>query len=167
MLLLRGLAWVAMAAYAARLFWDLGGVTQFQQQMRWVWAAGGVALGLHILLAFHRVHHWSHADAWQETARRSKELTGLDWGGGVVLNELTLTLWLADAAWWFAAPKVYEQRPAWVGGVLHLYLGFMAFNGAIVFGASPARWIALAVFIGLILGALVIRSRRRNASSLN
>jgi hypothetical protein len=82
----------------------------------------GYALYLaHVYLAFDQRYAWSHAVAYAETARQTRELFGLDWGGGIYFNYAFTLLWPLD----FVYP-----RNRW----LHAFLIFMFVNGVFVFG---------------------------------
>lgn len=121
---------------------------------RVVWLSGSLLLLAHALLALGAVHGWSHAHAYRHTAEQTRALTGVDWGGGVYLNEVTIALWLADALWLVFVPLSHSRRPAWIGIALHAWLLFMAINGAIVFANGPTRWISAAVLIVLCVTAV-------------
>jgi len=153
--LIRWTVRLALAAYAVRLGADLrcwgAGVHWRTPVVRACWVAGSLLLAVHVALAFHFVHHWSQAHAYAETAQRTVALTGWDWGGGVYLNELTVVLWCADAAWMVLALDNYARRSALNGGMLHAWLSFMAFNGAVVFERGPTRWVTLAVSVVMLL----------------
>ena len=114
---------------------------------RCVWLFGSLLLLVHTLVAFGATHGWSHAAAYQHTAEQTRAFTGLDWGGGLYLNELTVALWLGDALWRMLAPMSYARRSAWIDGTLHAWLLFMAINGAIVFAEGPTRWVSAAVLV--------------------
>lgn len=120
--------------------------------LRWWTAAGLLYLG-HVAAAFQFRHHWSHAAAVADTARQTRELTGIDWGGGVWFNYALAALWIADLAW----RRVGEPPRAWTTGVQAYFL-FLAVNGAIVFAAGPVRWISVAALAALAISA--VRSKR-------
>src|SRR5687767_9943408 len=69
---------------------------------RVVWTVGCVLFLAHVACAFHFAHGWSHADAYRQTARQTRELFGLDWGGGLYLNYLFTLAWVVDAGYWWA-----------------------------------------------------------------
>jgi hypothetical protein len=95
----------------------------------WARALSALAYALylaHVYLAFDQRYAWSHAVAYAETARQTRELFGLDWGGGLYWNYLFTLLWPLDLIW---------PRRSW-SPYLHAYLIFMFLNGAIVF----AKW---------------------------
>ena len=118
---------------------------------RLYWTAGFAAFVLHVAYAFHFFHGWSHRDAHAATARQTAEVVGWDWGGGVWANYLFAAVWLADAAWWWGGRERYEARPQWVEWAVQGFLGFIAFNAAVVFADGPVRWIVASMGMALIL----------------
>jgi hypothetical protein len=125
---------------------------------RWCWTLSWAAYVLHVGLAFHHYHHWSHADAFDRTERLTR------FGPGIYISYLFTLLWTADVAWWWLSPRRYAARPGWLGVVLHAFLAFIVFNGAVVFAAGLVRWASAALF-GL-LGLLLLRRLVRPAGSL-
>ena len=111
---------------------------------RCCWAAGFLVFLVHLWAAFAYVHRWSHSAAVQDTARQTRDVVGLDWCGGVWFNYLFALLWGADVLWWCFDPASRERRPRWMGGFLHGFLGFVAFNGTVVFATGFSRWLGLA-----------------------
>ena len=124
-------------------------------------AGGAVLMPIHIAAAFGARHGWSHAAAVADTARQTRALTGLDWGGGVWVNYLFAALWLADAAWAALAPAAYDRRPRRLEYTVGASLGFIAFNGAVVFAAGPTRWVGLAACGGIAATWFLARRRDR------
>lgn len=118
------------------------------------WAAGSVLLLLHIAVAFHLGHGWSHAAAWEHT----KQVGG--YGDGIFVNYLFALVWLADAVWACAAPDSYRARPRWLNGTVHGFLAFVVFNAAVVFGSSNAR---VAFAVGLAFALPAYRCRNPNS----
>ena len=96
------------------------------------WTAGCLFYLAHVVAAFAFAYQWSHAVAVAETARQTKALFGLDWGGGIWFNYVFTVIWAGDALWWQLASNHYERRPAWIGKAVHLYMAWMFINGAIV-----------------------------------
>src|SRR5207302_6465297 len=58
---------------------------------------GCAAFVVHVACAFQFYHHWSHAAAYADTARQTKDYFGLDWGGGLYLNYVFLVVWVGQA----------------------------------------------------------------------
>lgn len=100
---------------------------------------GALALVLHTALALHLRHAWNQVDAMREIARQTAEVTGLAFGGGLVVNYAFLAFWLAEAFAWWRSPAHYLDRPAGVGWVSRTVFLFMFVNGAVVFGHGPVR----------------------------
>jgi hypothetical protein len=119
---------------------------------RVLWTAGVLLLGAHTLAAFHFIHGWSHRAAAAETARQTAALTGIDWGGGVFVNYAFLSMWAADAAWWWVAPDSYRRRSHAIETALFLFFVFMFVNGAIVFAHGAMRVLGVAA-VTVVLGS--------------
>lgn len=152
-LFLRATAWLAFAAYLAGT-----AVHVRQPSAPWfprLWLAGAVLLLVHLFAAFHLRHDWSHAAAWADTARQTREVTGFDWGGGVWFNYALVAAWLADAGWRLRAADLPRAARA----ALDSFYAFMWFNAAVVFVRGPARWAGLLAFV--LLGLHVWRCRAK------
>ena len=150
---------VALAFYAATLAMHLAAPAR-RRGARVLWTAGCLTFVAHVATAFAFFHGWSHAHAYRETARQTRELSSIDSGAGLYLNYLFTLAWAIDAAyWWAAGPDAYDRRPRWIGVTLHVFFAFMAFNGAIVFAHGATRRVAVTITAGLALLALV-RLRR-------
>ena len=109
--------------------------------------------------AFHFFHGWSHATAVEDTARRTREAVGIDFGGGVYFNYAMLLVWTADAAWWWASPRSYLARGLSWEVAVHGFLLFMVVNAAAVFAEGPLRWATL----GACAVILAILANRRGS----
>src|ERR1700733_10841482 len=79
---------IVVLFYALRLAADVLVLepTRRERWTRWVWTAGCALFLAHLALAFHFLHHWSHAAAVAHTAQRTNEVVGFSWGGGVYIN---------------------------------------------------------------------------------
>ncbi len=144
-----------------------------------IWTHGCALFIVHVACAFHFYHHWSHVAAWQSTAQETKELLGVTFGDGIYFSYLFLVLWVLDVAWLWLRPHTIKaangtptesatvdatsvpqprirtiQTPRW-RVLVHIFLVFIAFNGAIVFEYGPTRWAGIAAC--LTLGYLIIR----------
>lgn len=146
---------------------------------RLIWTLGCVLFDVHVASAFHFSYFWSHSVAWLHTAQRTDAMLGVPFGGGIYFSYAFLILWWLDV-WWLwlrplspstlgeamageqnpASPRQQEairmpmtqkplRRPVW-RSVLHAYLIFIAFQGAIVFEAGPTRRVGMAVCVAIV-----------------
>lgn len=155
--------WLSLGMYAAALC--PVAVESPSPPDRWrraAWTAGCGLLLLHFAAAFHFVHDWRHAAAEAETARRTKDLLGWEFGGGVYFNYAFALLWLADVAWWWAAPRSRRQRPVAAAVLLHGFMLLIWINGAVVFVDGPIRWVGAAALAAATIGAVM--DARRTAA---
>jgi hypothetical protein len=127
------------------LEWAFGVVTVRRHLAQLSWLLGWFLLVIHTGIAFGVGHDWSHAEAVRHTARAS----GV--GAGIWINYLVLLAWGADAVLLAWSPLRYAFRPAWVGGLVHGFLAFVAFNAAVVYAQPSRRWFTLPLFLWLCL----------------
>ena len=153
---------LSLSAYLATLLWRLrsqnrGGPSPVA---RLTWSAGFVLCVLHVLCALATFHHFSHADAFEFSARRTADTVGLNWGGGLYVNYLFMAVWGLDATWWWiAGDQRYERRSRWIEWPIQGFMAFIVFNAAIVFARPMTRLLGLAGT--LLLGASVWDAERR------
>lgn len=120
-------------------------------------------MAIHVVCAFHFVHDWSHRAAWDHTARRTAEMTGFEWGGGLIINEVFLAWWLFDAATLWRTPIPGWRRSLWYEIVLHAWFAFLMINATVVFG--PPGWRAAGlVGAAALFVAYAYRKRARRAA---
>ncbi len=156
--LTRAFVWVALSGYALSAILQL--MSARMRPARWLLGAGAIAFVLHVICAFHFFHQWSHADALAETARQTKELIGVENGGGLYLNYAFTLLWLWDAGYWLVAgDEAYLNRSRWIVVTLHSFFAFMFVNGAVVFGKGPVRWYGIAVIAMMAIGFVKLRRK--------
>ncbi len=160
-LLTHGTALVSFLAYGITLALrgTASGRPDRQRWSRAFWTASVVVFILHVLCAFHFVHHWSHAAAYAATARQSAEVMGLNWGGGLFWNYAFTLVWIADAVWWWLARQTYEARPRSIEWLVQGFMGFMWFNATVVFGHGWVRWAGAVAFV--LLGSFALKARTK------
>jgi hypothetical protein len=131
----------------------------------WLWTLGCVAFVAHVGCAFHFYHDWSHAAAFEKTAAETEQLLGVRFGEGIYFSYVFLVLWVLDVIglwawplWKWQGSSPTQPRPlvAAMQWILHAYLFFIAFNGAIIFEAGPTRWVGVGAC--LLLGGLGVRA---------
>ncbi|MEM0967798.1 MAG: hypothetical protein AAGJ31_00480 [Verrucomicrobiota bacterium] len=114
-----------------------------------LWGAAGLFFLAHVLIALASVHDWSHEDAVAHTARRTEELVGWRFGGGVYFNYLFVALWIGESLLWRFAPGWRRSRPVWLSLLLHGYLFFIVVNGALIFESGPTRTAGLLLMVAV------------------
>ncbi len=122
---------------------------------RWFWTLSWAAYLIHLGMAFHHYHHWSHAAAVEHT----REVSGF--GEGIYVSHFFTLAWTADVLFWWLLPGRYARRAPWVGRVLHAFMLFVIFNAMIVFETGPIRWAGVALVTEL---AVLWLWRRRTAA---
>jgi len=153
--------WTIRAAailYAASL---IAWLRRRDRTARLTWSFACLLYLAHVVCAFNFYHHWSHAAAYEDTSRRTTELLGAGWGGGLYFNYLFTAVWIVDAIWWWRGLAVYRTRPRWMHTTVHAFFAFMFFNAVVVFAAGPVRWLGLVATA--ILGFIWWQSGSRSA----
>ncbi len=143
---------LSLAWYAAALFGmlrlqatDWRAATHFGRAIRWCWTWALLVFLVHLAMAFHFFDHWSHAAAFA----RTRQVSGT--GEGLYFSYTFTALWLADAAYWWLAPRHYADRATWIGRGLHGFMLFIIFNGMVIFETGAIRYAGLLMFAGLAL----------------
>ena len=111
---------------------------------RAAWVAGCAVFLVHLGLAFHLAHGWSHANAYEHVERSS------GFGPGIFVSYFFTLVWVTDATVWLIAPARYSRRPMWLALALHGFMVFITINATVIYGHSPLRWVAAVAFALLI-----------------
>ena len=111
---------------------------------RTLWTLAWAAYMVHLGMAFHYYHEWSHAHAVEHTEAHS------GFGEGIYFSHLFTLLWTADVAFWWASPDRYLRRPSRFTWLLHAYMLFIVFNATVVYEQGFIRWAGVALFVWLI-----------------
>jgi len=122
---------------------------------RWAWRASLAGLTLatvHVVIALGHVHGWSHGASVAATARQTRAIFGLDWGGGVYVNYAFLLVWALEL--WRRRRALSPPNPGtlgpWVRGTLRVAAFVILFNAAIVFAVGWRRALGAALMIVLL-----------------
>jgi hypothetical protein len=158
---------LALICYAAVLAGEIAAPQSARRSWlaRLVWTVGCVLFLCHVDCAFQFYHHLSLAEAYANSAQRTGEMIGFPFGAGIFFSYAFGLLWAGDVLWWWTAPQSYAARSWWLSNLLHLYLFFIAFNGAVVFEGGPTRWVAGVATLGLLLLLAMRILGRRGATS--
>jgi hypothetical protein len=148
--IIRGTAWIAFALYVAGEIVAAQPFSGALKMFRWLSSLGCIALLAHIACAFQFRHNWSESAAYADTARQTAALTGWNWGGGVYVNYLFALVWIVEVIRLWASRSTVEYGTGWRAHVLHGFFLFMFLNAAVIFVHSPARWLGLALCLGLV-----------------
>jgi hypothetical protein len=131
---------------------------------RLAWTLGCVAYLGHVYSAFQFYHGWSHASAFEETARQTRETVGWEVGEGLFVSYFFTAVWLADVIWWWrAGDENYLRRSRVFTIALHTFFFFVVFNATVVFESGAVRWLGLALCLGL--ASLWWSTRKRNSDA--
>ena len=122
------------------------------------WTAGITLALVHVFLAFDLVYDWDHGAAVEATVRQAADRFGAGWRGGIYVNYVFLTLWLADVVWWWLAPESRAARPRSLEAARFASFLFMFLNGAVVFASGPGRIIGM-----LVISAVLVARTTRTA----
>jgi hypothetical protein len=145
--LLYGTIWVAVALFVAG---EVGKRTA-RRRLAWgLWTSGAIACAVHMALAMGLQHGWSHDRAVDATAAQVEQAFGVRFGLGFYLNYVFLALWIAEAAWWRAAPQSYFDRSAGIRFATRLFFAIILVNGAVIF-VQPSRRLVGALLVGILL----------------
>jgi hypothetical protein len=137
---------------------DWRAATTVGRVARWCWTLGLVSFLVHLGMAFHFYHHWSHAHAFQHTAEVSRM------GEGIYISYLFTLIWAADVVWWWVQPEGFANRSRIIDRALHAFMLFIVFNGTVVYERGPIRWVGLAMFALLAAAWLQSHNARRTAN---
>jgi len=140
---------------------------RWRSVIRGLWTTGALLFVAHVIAAFHFTHRWNHQAAIRSTAEQTKVLIGWAFGEGLYFSYLFVLLWLADVVWYWIGPDSYESRSRRVSLLLHGYLFFIAFNGAVVFESGVTRPAGVLISVLFVAFSLpwIRNERRRDANS--
>ena len=145
--------WLAFLCYSIVVAQMLA--KQWTGRIGWVWVGGVLFFWLHVVLAFLAYYEGSLAVAYEATRRQTAETIGWNSGAGLYVNFLFGVVWTWDATvlgWCGFAAYRARSRAAQLS--VHGFLALMFFNGTVVFGDGPVRWLGLgvtAILTGMVL----------------
>ena len=156
------------SAFWPVFFWALGCPIALAKRnwitgVRITWTLGCLLSLLHIAVAFHLGHGWSHEAAWEHT----RQVGG--YGDGIFVNYAFALVWLADVVWVWALPGSYLARPRRLNWTIHGFLAFVVVNAAVVFGSRESRaWFLYWFLVSLVatpFGRWYVRRRAAQESA--
>jgi hypothetical protein len=146
---------IAETAFATFVLWWLAAVIAASgrgsvlgaREARIAYTWGCAMCLLHVAVAFHLAHAWSHAAAVEHVERAS------GFGAGLYVNYAFAGVWVADVVWAWVAFESYASRPRWLNWSVHGFLAFIMFNAAVVFNTGFTRAICALFFVALAVQA--------------
>jgi hypothetical protein len=158
---------IAWSIRLAMLLFVVVQAVQFQRPLRsgidsalrTLWTISFLLFLVHVMAAFHFVHHWSHMAAYEATSEETRHNLGFAYGAGVYFNYLFLLVWAIDVYWMWRPAKHPNDAVRALQLAGRLYLLFIAFNGVVVFKSGWMRVLG-AIATALLLG-LAWRDRKK------
>lgn len=123
-----------------------------------LWVTGCVFYLVHMLLAFHAFHDWSHRDATRFTAEETYRMTGIRRGDGIWVNYLFAVVWIADCFRLDNSRRRFVATSRRVDAAITIFFALMMFSATVVFG--PPLYRVLFVPLALLWGFLLLFHRR-------
>ena len=129
--------WTARAAFLFYVCALAAWLREWPRLARSAWTAGLLVYVIHVAAAFQFRHHWSHAVAFEDTARQTAAQFGMWWGGGLYFNYVFTAVWIFDVIWLWRSADSYSGRPRWITAAIQSFMAFMFFNAVVVFVSGP------------------------------
>jgi hypothetical protein len=123
---------------------------------RWTWTIGCGIYLIHVLIAFHLLHAWSHTAAYEHVMKRTQEMIGIASGIGLYVNYAFGVLWIADVLMWWRRLD-WSDRPVPYRTVQSVF-AFLIIQATVVFG--PWLWMPVSAAVVVLLAALWSTRRR-------
>ncbi len=134
-----------------------------------LWSAAYAVYVLHVAAAFHFVHGWSHAAAFDHAVKRTSEVVGVATGVGIWINYGFTLVWLADVLLWRVDLQVAQHtdwgRPRWIAmlrapvirAAWIAFFLFMTYNATLVFEGGATRAYFAALFAAVTIYVVMRR----------
>ena len=136
------------------------GTSTIRECAKSLWLIGSFFSLFHAIAAMGFFHDWLPINAYEDTARQTKELLGVAIGFGLYFNYAFVLIWMLDAFWWTASEKYYERRPRWLHRLIYGFIIFIAINGVIVFESGWIRWTGVGCLVALFALYWLGRSKK-------
>jgi hypothetical protein len=156
--IIRWTARLAVTCYVGRLCVDVAGRRDAASQRiaRWMWTIGCGIFLLHVAAAFHFLHGWSHAAAFEHVRQRTLHDIGWNSGSGIYVNYAFTLLWLVDTIlWWRRLDWSGKRASYWI---VQSVFAFLMIQATAVFG--PPLWMPICAAVVISLIAIRIGDRK-------
>lgn len=131
----------AVIAYAVAIWFRIGMRPRDRSVAKITWSIGWMIFVVHVAVAFDVYHDWSHDDAFERTRQQS------GFGQGIYVSYLFTLVWTGDVVWWWFRSASYLSRSSSISVGVHLFMAFIAINGAIIFADGWIRWFGIAAVV--------------------
>lgn len=153
--------WIALALFVAA---DVGRtrLASSRGPASWAWTAwtaGGLLTIVHMLIALDLRYGWDHELAVSETARRSAEVYGSAWRGGLYVNYLFVLAWFGESWRWRRAERRHRRLSPVVTWALRAFFLLIIANGAIVFAVHDAGRVAGVLIVAVLAWSWTVPER--------
>jgi hypothetical protein len=143
--------WPIAAACLQLHHWNPARYVESRHWVRAVHTVGLLGMLLHLAVAYHLGHGWSHADAFDRTERVS------GFGPGIFVSDFFVLVWAAEAVWMWMAFGSYLNRPRWLNRAVVGFMWFILFNSTVVYGSGFARLLGVAMLTLPWLAARIMK----------
>lgn len=145
--------WIALALFAAGEAGKRVPATR-GATAGWAWSASAIGAAItiaHVIFAMAARHGWSHDAALAATARQTRAVYGVDWGGGVFVNYAFVSLWIVELWRWRRAPAHQVSRPDAATWLVRAFFLVVIVNAAIVFAGGLRRIGGAVIVLSLVV----------------
>lgn len=142
---------MAIVAMFVTFALQLRGWKETSPAVRNIWFFGAISALVHSVGALLAFHGGSHQAALQATAEQTQALMGFSFGAGLYFNYVFVLIWLIDAIVRMVSPRAYSGWGLAYRGFVYGFLGFIAFNGTVVFKSGWIQAISLTGIAGLLI----------------
>ena len=110
-----------------------------------LWITGCIAYLIHVLLAFHAFHGWSHDAAVQFTADETERVVGVHRGEGVWVNYVFAFIWVADCIRLARSHLRKTTTLKQIDAFVDVFFALMMFSATVIFGPHYYRVLAVPI----------------------
>ncbi len=141
-----------LMAWGLRAYAECMPVALWARCERWTYAAGGVLMVVHVLVAYGLFHRWSHSAALAHTAEQTRQVVGWAFAGGLYFNFLFVAVYLADIAWRARVGGWKQRKPRAIAYTIDSCLWFIVAMSTVVFESGVVRWVAVTGAVVVLFG---------------
>lgn len=154
------IAWPVSAAALLLQRWKPSEQSDRRFWIRAFYSLGLASMLIHLAMAFHLGHAWSHAHAFDRTERVS------GFGPGIFVSYFFTLLWIVEAVWMWVAFDRYLNRPAWLNWLVVGFMWFVLLNASVIYGTGFVRGLgAMLLTIPWLMVLFMVRAHPSSMES--